>query len=397
MQTETAPSRADTNWGAVAILYLAGVLAACQIGKLAPLGGPIRAELEMSLAGFAAAMSIVQSLSIVFGVAGGLVALRFGGRRVLVAGLAVCAGGGLAAAAAPGGSSFLALRLLEGLGYIFVVVAAPTMLVSIAARRHRNLVLALWGTFFPVGIAVSGMLAGLWDGLWSWRFSAAIFSLAAGLVALVVIRLVSAQPGQPSAGGGGGVAARLLDAYRIRRLVLLTAGFGAFTTANVAMLTLFPTFLIEQRGWLPGQAGPAAAMVTLLSVPGSLLAGWILHKGAPPRRLATIVALVSALTIGPVWQAEIPVAAMLVLAALTMIAQGMIAAICFASLPAAAGAPRLLAPGNGMIVQMGSLGGTVGPPAVGLIATALGWGGAGAGMAACFIVSGLCMVLATRD
>ncbi len=397
MQADAAAPRADTNWAAVATLYIAGVLAACQIGKLSPLGGPIRAELDMSLGAFGASMSIVQSLSIVFGVAGGLVVLRLGARRVIISGLLVCAAGGLAATAAWSGPSFLALRLLEGLGYIFVVVTAPTMIGMIAAARQRNLVLALWGTFFPVGIALSSMAAGAWDGLWSWRISAAIFSLSIGLAALVVVRLVSSVSIQPSAGGGGGGGAGVLDAYRIRRLVLLCAGFGAFTTANVGVLTLFPSFLIEQRGWLAGEAGSAAGAIALLSVPGSLLAGWILHEGVRPWRLAAIAAGVSAAAIWPVWQAGLPGEAMLALAATSMVAQGMIAAICFASLPSAAGELRFLAPGNGMIVQMGSLGGTIGPPALGIAATAFGWPGAGVGLAACFVISGVCMVLATRE
>ncbi len=396
MQADAAAPRAATDWGAVATLYIAGVLAACQIGKLSPLGGPIRAELDMSLGAFGASMSIVQSLSIVFGVAGGLVVLRLGARRMIISGLLVCAAGGLAATAAWSGPSFLALRLLEGRGYLFVVVTAPTMIGMIAAAHQRNLVLAMWGTFFPVGIALSSMAAGAWDGLCSWRISAAIFSLAAGLAALMVVRLVSVVSIQPSAGGGGG-GAGLLEAYRIRRLVLLCAGFGAFTTANVGVLTLFPSFLIEQRGWLPGEAGSAAGAIALLSVPGSLLAGWILHNGVRPWRLAAIVAAVSAAAIWPVWQAELSSEAMLALASVSMVAQGMIAAICFASLPRAAGELRFLAPGNGMIVQMGSLGGTIGPPAMGIAATAFGWPGAGVGLAACFVVSGLCMVLATRE
>ncbi len=65
------------------------------------------------------------------------------------------------------------------------------MIGVIAAAHQRNLVLAMWGTFVPVGIALSSMAAGAWDGLWSWRISAAVFSLAIGLAALVVIRLVS--------------------------------------------------------------------------------------------------------------------------------------------------------------------------------------------------------------
>jgi MFS family permease len=385
-------AQSRTNWLAVLVIYGSGVLAAGQIGKLTPLGASIRGDLGLSLAGFGAAISIVQMLSIVLGVGGGLYAQRYGARRLLVAGLAVCGLGGLAAAFAWSGASFLALRALEGLGYLFVVVTAPTMLGTIAAPRHRNLVLSLWGTFVPVGFAMSGALAGLGEQFWDWRYTVALFSAAAALMGIAVFRLAPATPGQ----SGTIHFAGLLAAYRIRPLVLLTMGFGAFTTVNVSIIALLPTFLIDERGWLAAEAGSTVGSLILLTVPGSLAMGWILHTATRPWRYAIAVSFISALAVGQIWSVGLPDAALLALVAVVMVTQGMIAAMCFASLPRAVGELRLLALGNGLIVQMGSLGATIGPPAFGFLATALGWPGAGLFLTGGLVVSGLLVFAAIR-
>lgn len=394
MSLKAAIARPRTNWLAVLVIYGAGVLAAAQIGKLTPLGSSIRLELGLSLGGFGAAISLVQMLSVIFGVGGGLLAQRIGARRLLVTGLLVCGAGGLAASAAWSGSSFLALRVLEGLGFLFVVVSAPTMLATLAHERDRNMVLSIWGTFVPVGFAISGALAGLWDGLWSWRVSAAIFSIAVAAIAFAVHRAAPAGPAGPA--GRDGPRPGILDAYRIRPLVLLTLGFAAFAVVNSGTIALLPTHLIEVRGWRPGAAGSVAGSLILFNVPGSLAMGWFLHALPKSRWHLVAVPAVAALSVALIWLGEMPVSAMLAAGAVAMTAQGMIAALCFASLPRAAGEARMLAPGNGLIVQMGSLGATVGPPALGYFAAEFGWGLSGLALAACMLVSGMLVFSAVR-
>jgi MFS family permease len=266
------------------------------------------------------------------------------------------------------------------------------MLGTIAAPRHRNLVLSLWGTFVPVGFAMSGALAGLGEQFWDWRYTVALFSAAAALMGIAVFRLAPATPGQ----SGTIHFAGLLAAYRIRPLVLLTMGFGAFTTVNVSIIALLPTFLIDERGWLAAEAGSTVGSLILLTVPGSLAMGWILHTATRPWRYAIAVSFISALAVGQIWSVGLPDAALLALVAVVMVTQGMIAAMCFASLPRAVGELRLLALGNGLIVQMGSLGATIGPPAFGFLATALGWPGAGLFLTGGLVVSGLLVFAAIR-
>ncbi len=394
MAIKAVIARSRTNWWAVLVVYGAGVLAAAQIGKLAPLGSSIRLELGLSLGGFGAAISLVQMLSVIFGVGGGLLAQRIGPRRLLVTGLLVCGAGGLAASAAWSGSSFLALRVLEGLGYLFVVVSAPTMLGLLADERDRNMVLSIWGTFVPVGFAVSGALAGLWDGLWSWRVSAAIFSIAVASAASAV--LWAAPPDSAGRAARDTDRPGIMDAYRIRPLVLLALGFGAFAAVNSGTIALLPSHLIEERGWLPGEAGSVVGSLILLNVPGSLAMGWFLHTAPKARWHLTVIPVLAALSVTLVWLGELPVSAMLAAGAVVMTTQGMIASLCFASLPRAAGAARMLAPGNGLIVQMGSLGATVGPPALGYFAAAFGWGLGGLALAACLLVSGFLIFCAVR-
>ena len=61
---------------------------------------------------------------------------------------------------------------MEGFGFATLSLAAPKMLVAATDAGVRRFVLGVWGTYMPVGIALSLVLATLllepvgWRGLW---------------------------------------------------------------------------------------------------------------------------------------------------------------------------------------------------------------------------------------
>jgi MFS family permease len=409
-----------TPWARVLLVYGTGVLAAAALGKVAPAVSLLRADLALSLGAAGWLVSAITAVAALLGTPAGLWVRRRGGRRALLAGLALLAVTGVAGAGAPGAGWMLAARVLEGVGFLLVVVAAPTLLVQMAARADQPAVLALWGTAIPVGLAASAAAGGALAPL-GWRLWLAVPNALAVPAAVASALVVPADPSPappaglapPAAGSAppadaspvpaGGSAApaggprgqvdpgarlRLAD---LRAPALLAGGFCAAVVIGAAVLGMLPAFLEEQRRAGVAAGGTATALVALCSVLGSLVAGWLLARGAKLRALAA-AGLLMPLASWPMVAAGGSFGGSVQAAAALMAANGVVVAGVFAAVPRVAAAPDHLAVVNGLVAQLGSAGTLLGPPLFAWAAGAAGWR-VFPPLVAAFTVAGLVLLL----
>jgi predicted MFS family arabinose efflux permease len=355
----------------VLLVYGTGVLAAAALGKVAPAVSLLRADLGLSLGGAGWLVSAITAVPALLGTPAGLWVRRRGGRRALLAGLAILAVTGVAGAGAPGVGWMLAARVVEGVGFLLVVVAAPTLLVQMAAREDQPRVLALWGTGIPVGLAVSAAAGGALAPL-GWRLWMTVPSLLAVPAAVASALLVPPDSPAGAAAGraAGGARLRLAD---LRAPALLAGGFCAAVVIGGAVLGMLPAFLEEERRAGIAASGTATALVALCSVLGSLVAGWLLGRGVGLRALAA-TGLLMPLASWPVVWAGGSFGGSVLAAATLMAANGVVVAGVFAAVPRVAVAPDHLAVINGLVAQLGSAGSLLGPPLFAWAAVAAGWG-----------------------
>ena len=146
-----------TSWPRLLLVYGIGVLAAGQLGIVPPLVPALQAELGLSLATAGAIISLITLVGGLLGLPAGAFAERTGHGRAFCLGLLVMAVSGGLCAMAEDAALLLAARALAGIGYLLVVVAGPSLLAALAEPRHQPVVLSLWGTFVPVGIALAGV------------------------------------------------------------------------------------------------------------------------------------------------------------------------------------------------------------------------------------------------
>jgi MFS family permease len=282
-----------------------------------------------------------------------------------------------------------AARALEGVGYLLVVIAAPTAISAIAHDDTRPRALALWSTFVPVGIALGAAVTG-----------AVLPALGVrGIMALWTAVIVL---------GGLGIARMTIGAaprHRIRlpdpAAWLSTFGFGLYTVFISAVTMLLPSFLIEQSGASLATAALIAALASLASLPGAGVAIWSMRGGVMPARRSAILAVVALLATVPLILALYHGAGMALalrgaLAVLAVMVSGLVPPVMFARLPQQAGAaspddPRI-ATANGLVTQFGAGGALVGPPLGGWIVAGWGWSAVGIG-ASVLLLAMLAMVL----
>ncbi|MEO1455206.1 MAG: MFS transporter, partial [Pseudomonadota bacterium] len=150
----------QTNWTQILALWLAGLGAAAQYGKVSVIFDQLGAVYPDAGVALGLVVSLVGFVGIVLGVVAALLVARLRYRRTLVWALV---GGGVISlyqGTLPALPWMLASRVLEGMSHLAIVVAAPTMIAAVSADADRGLALTLWGTFF--GVAFTALV---WLGL----------------------------------------------------------------------------------------------------------------------------------------------------------------------------------------------------------------------------------------
>lgn len=378
-----------TGWPRIWLIYAIGVVAAGQLGIVPPLVPALQRELGLSLAAAGTAVSLVTLASALIGLPAGGWCERIGHARALRLGLLIMITSAVLGAMADNAALLLAARALTGAGYLLVVIAAPSLMTAAAEPRHHAVVLSLWGTFVPTGIALAGLMAAGLDRA-GWR---AVFVIDAVVlvVAFIAARHAAAQrlwlvrPERNAALGP------------VRAAAPLAVAFFCFALLFLALAGLLQAWLVEQRGLASADAGRIVAIATAFAIAGSLLAPRLLRRGAAPGRLIAAALLLStaiaALSFNPT--APLPLAVLGF--ALAFLIGGLVPAATFACVPSIAITPSAIGPLNGLLAQAGSLGSLAGPPVLALWVDMTGWSLAPALLLLAIAALGAAAALAVRS
>ena len=248
-----------TDWRLVLLLYLAGLGAAAQYGKVSVVFDRLSGIWPEAGAGLGFALSLVGFVGIVLGVTAGIVVAKVRYRRAVL--WALWAGAALSAfqATLPSLPLFLASRVLEGMSHLALVVAIPTLIAQLSAPKDRPFTLTLWGTFFGVAFTIL-----VWGGLpfadragLSGLFlaHAAFMAAMAAILTLVLPRVQTEVPeGDLSLAG---ILRRHGAIYRSPRLSAPAVAWLSYTFTYVSLLTLLPPFIAPE--WRGAHRGRHAA------------------------------------------------------------------------------------------------------------------------------------------
>ncbi|MCM5555422.1 CynX/NimT family MFS transporter [Pleomorphomonas sp. NRK KF1] len=361
------------RWPTILLLWFAGVLAAAQLGKMAALIPAIRADLGLSLTSAGLMVSLIEAGGASLGAVAGILAARFSGRAVLAFGAILVATAGIAAALAPDATLLYAARLIESIGYLMVVIAAPS-LIAMTAGRDSGAALALWSTFVPIGIASGTILSGVAASWVDWRLMLVFWALAMLTTLPGTLRLPA-------------MAEHRQTGFAVPPLAIwaLALGFGFYTTLEVGVLGMLPAYLSDAWGLSIGTAGVMTGIASAATIAGSFAAARLIGNGDDAQRPLALVAiglvvpaalffvgfpgegLASALSGSAVAAAVIAANAV----------SGLVAAVAFARLPMllrrSGAALSLITASNGVFAQFGAAGSLIGPPLVGYVASRWGW------------------------
>ena len=359
-------SSGGTRWDIVALALTAGYVVGLQVGKVPPALPMLQAELGLPrvIAGLIA--SSFYAIGAAFGVAGGLLIDRLGVRRAIVAGCAVMALASLAGGLAGSGTQLLAARVVEGFGFATLTVAAT-------GTDMRRFALGAWGTYMPIGMALSlviatGLLGSIgWHGLWF---------LNAGLILLFLLAFAQATAPRrwqvPTATGatadGAGVRATLARPGPW----LFGVCFVLFSIQWLALMTWLPTFLIETQGRSLAGSALLTALIVSVTALGAVAGASLMHRGAARWLLIGTAYVAMGVCAAALFAPFTPDSAKIPLALCFTLFGGLLPAACLEGGAAHAPAQAQVATASGFVAQGAALGSVLGPPLLAAVTGAFG-------------------------
>jgi cyanate permease len=290
----------------------------------------------------------------------------------LLAGLGTLGMGRAAGGFADEAWQLMALRAVEGAGFLLTILPVPRILRAIVPPDRLQRELGLWGAFMPIGTALALLsgpwvmaLAG-WQGLW--------WSLAA-LTALIAWWTAASVPGEAPRN-------EARSAWRSRlRVTLASPGpwlvaltFAMYSCQWMSIIGFLPT-IYAQGGLSVASAGMLTALVSAANAAGNVAAGRVLHRGARPGRvLAWAFAAMIVCAIGAFAFPELPLASRFLAVVLLSGVGGLIPGALFNLAVDLAPGPQYVSTTVGWMQQFSAIGQFAGPPIVAWVAsTAGGW------------------------
>lgn len=377
----------NPSWMVVA----AGVSASLHVGKLPPALPVLREQLGVSLLQAGFLLSTVQVAGMALGLVVGLSADKWGLRRSMLVGLLLMALSSLVGAAATGFVWLLALRALEGLGFLLVAMPAPGLIRRNVAPNELSGRMGWWGSYMPMGSAL-GLLLGPWVlQATSWQFWWMALGGTSLLAAWGVWRMVPADTVNPVHVAGiaeshGSVVAhpstgegwrpRLALTLRSPGPWLVSLAFMLYSSQWMGIVGFLPT-MYAQAGLSATLAGLLTAVVAAANMVGNVASGKLLHRGWSAMRClqAGFVAMgLMALLAYLQWngQALAPLWLRFVAVVLFSAFGGLIPATLFTTALHLAPSSGTVSTTVGLMQQWSSVGQFAGPPLVAFVATQMG-------------------------
>jgi MFS family permease len=349
-----------THWPRILLIYALGVFAVAVISVAVPEVGGIARELHPRSP---AALGWVISMPALVAALGALIIGSVvdisGDRSVLLVGGLILVVGDFGVVWSHSLPVLLGWRVVGGLGYVCMAVAAVTMMTRLTFGRERTIALTLWSTVIPASFIVAfvGGSMILIPGQWRMAFGSHA-AIAAVLTLLGLLFLPARKAGEEVVARTAGVGLVLRSFWPY----ILGLSFAANATLQTGVIATLPQLLARSIGAGEAQVHSFNVLAMLINVVGALSVGAFLNKGV--RAVAVGMAGVVFCGLSCLGLALTPLdfAAAMAMNCTFMFGCGMLVGL-WALLPVVAPSPSTLGATSGLITQITLIGVLFGPPA----------------------------------
>jgi MFS family permease len=261
------------RWLILLVLTFARSTMGFQFQSVAALSPFLLDRFQLSYAALGTLIGLYLLPGIFAALPGGMLAQRFGDKRITCLGLAAMTLGGALMAATNDVTLFTIGRVVSGAGAVFLNVLVTKMVTDWFAGARIATAFGLLVTSWPLGIALA--LVVLPPVAASFGLAAALYAPAAlAALALVLLLLVYRTPLHVSA------AARFAFDLTRRELTLAFLAGGVWTFFNVGFILLLafgPAYMVA-NGATPAAAGAIVSTIGWAIIPAIPLSAWLAER-----------------------------------------------------------------------------------------------------------------------
>ncbi|RED49955.1 MFS transporter [Aestuariispira insulae] len=356
----------------ITILYGAGMFAAMQLGLFSPMVPALQQAFQADKSAIALASSLITGAGAICGTFAGAWIARAGYKQALIIGSILLILGTVGLSTAPSLEILYLCRFLSGFGYLVVVTACPGMMCALVSGPALHLVMGIWGTFVPVGVALGAWLAGamIEDHGWQPVILASILPSTLCMIGLLFLRRENGDSKPARADTAIGPVLRNAPALYI------SLAFALFAGGTQAVALFLPSALIELSSW---QVIDAATLMGLGSIIGgcigSVTAGALMARGWSGPTLFSGALILLGMTSVSLLSGPGPALA-IAATGLFFFGQGVVGGAGFALLPAVAAQGLSMAIIQGLFTQFNEFSAVTLPPLMGATIDQFSWHGA---------------------
>lgn len=269
--------------------------------KVPSILGPLMESYGMSSSTGSWLMSVFTAVGIFLSIPAGSLAKKMGPKRVLLLGCGVIVLGSVVGAAAGSSLVLIASRLIEGIAFVLVTVAAPLAIEKYVSPDNQGTANGIWALWICLGSVIgSTATPTVFEALGmrgTWLLYAVLVAIAAIALAVFMRKMRPINSGNTPEKDADDEKAGLRTYLSLLapRSVLFLFAYLVFNIEILAVLSYTPTFL-QQSGMDASLSGFASSLPGLLAIASSPLFGKIADRTGrtKPLYLVTLAASIPA-------------------------------------------------------------------------------------------------------
>lgn len=269
--------------------------------KVPSILGPLMESYGMSSSTGSWLMSVFTAVGIFLSIPAGSLAKKMGPKRVLLLGCGVIVLGSVVGAAAGSSLVLIASRLIEGIAFVLVTVAAPLAIEKYVSPDNQGTANGIWALWICLGSVIgSTATPAVFEALGmrgTWLLYAVLVAIAAITLAVFMRKMRPIDSGNTPEKDADDEKAGLRTYLSLLapRSVLFLFAYLVFNIEILAVLSYTPTFL-QQSGMDASLSGFASSLPGLLAIASSPLFGKIADRTGrtKPLYLVTLAASIPA-------------------------------------------------------------------------------------------------------
>lgn len=294
------------SWGSIWLVYLYSILCAASISKIVPIEGDLERTFHTTPAGVGFAISIIAVSSLFAATIGGAIIDRIGPRRAIVWTSILLVLCNVAEYFAPSMFVLDAARLVEGIEFIGIVVAAPALIMATTTGKRQVQAMTLWSTYTPAGVGLGLLLAVPFAGTSAWRWTFILHGALVAVAALLggLLPSVKREVGAESARAKRIKFSDLLQIYREPGPWKLTISNALLVSAGLGTTTVVPLYFARVHHASVALSSSILAFSNIPMILAGIVAGALLARGTKALSIyivITVAGIVSGLLLYAPW------------------------------------------------------------------------------------------------